>query len=794
MSQAAEERCFHCQLEIPAGADFPVEIEGVSQPMCCVGCQAVASAIVNGGLTQFYQYRSESADRPDEDSQHSWTVYDLPEVQQDFVLQLDGSDRQAQLLLGGITCAACVWLIEQHVQRLPQVSKVRVNASTHRCWISYDESEGSLSEIFASLSDVGFRPQPATDENQNRLLDDENRKALRRLSIAGLGMMQVGMVAIALYGGELFGISDQWQGYLRFISFLFATPVVFYSAVPFYQAAWRAIKTRHLVMDVPVSIAIILAYSASVWATLSSGPDVYFDSVSMFTFLLLIGRYLEMRARHRAGFAAGNLAQLLPPTAHRCDSDKNVETVPLKLINAGDTVMVMSGETIPCDGHVLEGRSQVDESLLTGESMAVAKTVGQNVAAGTVNGESPLWIKVTALGNNTRLSSISRLVAQAEQEKPAQVAIADRVAAYFVAAVLIIAAAVFLFWWQYKPEDALWITLSVLVVTCPCALSLATPVALTAATNRLRRQGLLIVKGHVIETLTKLSRVVFDKTGTLTEGQPTVAKVICHQNDLSEEKVLSLAAALERGNSHPIAKAFRGFEQQLEIENIQSHTGAGVSGLWQGKELRLGRAAFVLVNNPIDTQAIVLAVDGELTAEIFLQDPLRESAEPAISHLGDKQVQIELLSGDATATVCHIAEKLNIGEASALVSPEQKLSKVRSYQEQGETVMMVGDGINDVPVLSGADVSVAMSGASDIAQTHADSLLLSGDLRALPNAIDSSFFARKIISQNMAWAIGYNVCALPLAAAGLVPPYAAAIGMSASSLIVVLNALRLNKL
>ncbi|MBB6523550.1 heavy metal translocating P-type ATPase [Pseudoteredinibacter isoporae] len=792
MSQAAEERCYHCQLEIPAGADFPVEIDGTQQAMCCVGCQAVASAIVNGGLAQFYQYRSESADRPDEDKQQSWAVYDLPEVQQDFVLSLEGTEKQAQLLLGGITCAACVWLIEQHIQRLPQVSKVRVNSSTHRCWITYDEFKGALSEIFASLSDIGFRPQPATDENQNRLLEDENRKALRRLSIAGLGMMQVGMVAIALYGGEMFGISEQWQGYLRLVSWLFASPVVFYSAVPFYQAAWRAIKTRHLVMDVPVSIAILLAYFASVWATISSGPDVYFDSVSMFTFLLLIGRYLEMRARHRAGFAAGNLAQLLPPTAHRCDDEKTVETVPLKLVKAGDTVMVMSGETIPCDGYVQEGRSQVDESLLTGESMAVAKTVGQTVAAGTVNGESPLWIKVSALGDNTRLSSISRLVAQAEQEKPAQVAIADRVSAYFVAAVLLIASAVFLFWWQHKPEDALWITLSVLVVTCPCALSLATPVALTAATNRLRRQGLLIVKGHVIETLTKLNRVVFDKTGTLTEGQPAVEKVVCHQS-LDNDQVLSLAAALERGNSHPIAKAFRGFEQHLDVGDVQSHTGAGVSGQWQGKEVRLGRAAFVLPEGDLDTRAIVLAVEGQLVAEIFLEDSLRGSAAPAITTLQKKNIHIELLSGDATATVCHIAEQLNIRDASAMVSPEEKLTKVQSYQEAGDIVMMVGDGINDVPVLSGADVSVAMSGASDIAQTHADSLLLSGDLQALPKAIESSFFARKIIAQNMSWAIAYNVLALPLAAAGLVPPYAAAIGMSASSLIVVLNALRLNK-
>lgn len=821
--------CYHCDLPVPAGTDFPVEIDGQSRAMCCVGCQAVASAIVNGGLSQFYQYRSEKASTPESLEGSSWAVYDLPDVQQDFVVIADPSSSsnhvQAQLLIGGITCAACVWLIEKHLLRLPQVEKVRVNASTHRCWVELNTDNGLISEVFESLDGIGFKPQAATDENQNKLLDSENRQALRRLGIAGLGMMQVGMVAIALYGGELLGISEQWQGFLRIVSWLFATPVVFYSAVPFYKASYRALKVRHLVMDVPVSIAILLAYFASCWATLNSGPDVYFDSVSMFTFLLLLGRYLEMRARHRAGFAAGNLGRMIPPTAHKvvwsdpkagedasfitAGAAHEVETVPVKSLSANDVVLVMSGETIVCDGVVVAGQSQVDESLLTGESVAVPKQLDSLVAAGTFNGESPLWVKITAIGSQTRLSSISRLVAQAEQEKPAQVALADKLAAYFVAAVLVIAVSVFWYWWQHKPEDALWIALSVLVVTCPCALSLATPVALTAATNTLRRQGLLVSRGHVVELLTRLNRVIFDKTGTLTEGLPSVENVQILAGDYNQTQLLEIAAALESGNSHPIAKAFKPFLGAIRLTELRSFTAQGVEGVYNGEKFKLGKIEFVSaaadslkesLNSSVQSalsafdeqQGLFLSQEGRVLAFISLADPLRKNAKLAVAQLQAKNLQVELLSGDRPATVCHIANVLGIEHASASVSPEQKLAKMQQHQAGSERVMMVGDGINDVPVLSGADLSVAMPGAADIAQTHADCLLLSGDLRVIPLAIDTAHKARKIIRQNISWAVGYNLLALPLAAIGWVPPYVAAIGMSLSSLVVVLNALRLN--
>lgn len=788
--------CFHCDLPLPDDGDFSVEIDGQLQPMCCVGCQAVASAIVSGGLGQFYQFRNGRAERPESDGfKNYYQVYDLLEAQEDFVFSEPGSQhRQAQLLIGGITCAACVWLIEKHLLFLPGVTKVRVNASTHRCWLEYDPEQVALSKVFSSLDHIGFRPQPATDENQSKLLDKENREAQRRLGIAGLGMMQVGMVAIALYGGDMLGITAQWQGFLRIISMIFATPVVFYSAVPFYQAAWRALKTRHLVMDVPVSIAILLAYSASIWSTITSGPNVYFDSVSMFTFLLLIGRYIEMRARHRAGFAGSNLAQLLPITAIKIEAEHQ-QAVPVKTLQVDDAVLVKSGEIIPCDGVVYDGRSRVDESMLTGESRPLEKTAGDAVTAGTLNGESALWLKVSAVGGATRLSAIARLVAQAEQEKPQQVALADRFAAYFVAAVLLVSALVFAVWWQIDPDQALWITLSVLVVTCPCALSLATPVALTTSTNALRRMGLLVSKGHVIEMLTHINRVVFDKTGTLTEGKPSVVAVEVYDSHFSESQVLEIASALEAHSNHPLAKAFKSYSPQANFTQLSSKTALGVEGYWLGDCYRLGRpdyACETVTEQPREGQWLLLSKNHEQLAWIELQDPLRVSARACVQQL-QQSIEVELLSGDNPATVSRIAESLNILHAHGSVSPEQKLEKVQLYQQHGDCVLMVGDGINDVPVLSGADVSVAMPSAADLAQSHADCVLLSSDLGLIPKARALAIKTKKVINQNLIWAISYNLLVLPLAVMGWVPPYLAAVGMSLSSLVVVLNALRLSK-
>ena len=813
---ASANDCFHCGLPVAEGSRYSVRINGADRPMCCPGCEAVAGAIVAGGLDNFYRFRERSSERPEGGSvDERWAAYDLPEVQSAFVrdaeVAVDARPRRiASLLVGGITCAACVWLIEKHLGQIAGVEKVSVNASTQRAQILFTDDQVKVSQLFAALAEIGYRPAAATAANSEQLILQERRAAMRRLGVAGLGTMQVMMFAIALYFGASEGIEHQFEQFFRWVSLVVATPVVCYAAQPFFAAAWRALRTRHLTMDVPVSLAIGLAYGASVYATVFGTGEVYFESVSMFTFFLLLGRAVEMRARHRAGLASGGLAQLLPLAALRLRSGKavtgsgteEVESVPTGALNVGDHILLRPGDTVPADGEVIDGQSGVDESLLSGEAALQQKVVGSPVFAGSVNGDSSLVVRVTAAGAGTRLSAIERLVESAQLEKPTQVALADRIAGRFVAAVLLISIAAFVFWWQRAPEDAFWVALSVLVVTCPCALSLATPAALAAATLRLQELGLLIARGHVLEALPGITRVVFDKTGTLTEGEPRLTHIEILREGVGEADARNIAAALEARNNHPLARAFRPWSGNLSAAGLRAITGRGVEGEIDGNGYRLGRVDFALESavehQPISPpqgqgQWLLLADAQGPVAWFGLGDKVRASAAPAVASLESDGLASALLSGDQSAEVERLAQLTGIADYTAGAAPEEKLAHIQRAQAQGERLLMVGDGINDVPVLSGADVSVAMMSAADLAQSRADAILLQGDLQALPRAFALARKCRTIIRQNLVWAIAYNLLALPLAFLGLVPPWAAAVGMSLSSLIVVLNALRLSR-
>nr|WP_100169401.1 heavy metal translocating P-type ATPase [Microbulbifer agarilyticus] len=809
--------CFHCGLPVADGSQYSVIIDGVDRPMCCPGCEAVAGAIVAGGLDNFYRFRENSSERPESSSQDQrWQAYDLPQVQAEFVRDFSGSLpgvdtaqplKVASLLVGGITCAACVWLIEKQLMALAGVHRVSVNASTHRAQIVLDLAQVKLSELFAALTRIGYRPSPATAANNELLIQQERRSAMRRLGVAGLGTMQVMMFAIALYFGGNKGIDSQFEQFFRWVSLVVATPVVCYAAQPFFAAAWRALRSGHLIMDVPVSLAIGLAYGASVYATVFETGEVYFESVSMFTFFLLLGRFVEMRARHRAGLASGGLAQLLPLAALRRGEGGELESVPVAALAVGEHILLRPGDTVPVDGVVTEGASGVDESILTGESELQQKACGSRVFAGSVNGDSSLTVRISTAGSGTRLSAIEKLVEQAQLDKPEQAALADRIAGRFIAAVLCIAVAAFVFWWQQDPGRAFWVALSVLVVTCPCALSLATPAALAAATLRLQQLGLLVAKGHVLETLPTVDRVIFDKTGTLTEGAPQLRAVVPLRDGFSRDAARDIAAALEAQNNHPLARAFRPWFANRSASNLRSVTGQGVAGVCEGVEYRLGAPGFVseILSGNTSAAGIALSAPAEPgqwlllgdaagpVAWLGLGDDMRPSATGAVRMLGEQGVAVELLSGDQSAEVPRLAGLAGIGDYQAGASPEQKLQRLRRLQGEGERVLMIGDGINDVPVLSGADVSVAMMSAADLAQSRADAILLKGDLCALPRAFALAASCRKIIRQNLSWAILYNLLALPLAFLGLVPPWAAAIGMSLSSLLVVVNALRLSR-
>lgn len=772
--------------------------------MCCPGCQAVAIAIVDGGLENFYQFRTSSNDRPELAAQEPqrWDIYDLPEVQAEFVIPFDDGVKQANLLLEGISCAACSWLIETHLKKNPAIHSVTVNLSTHRCAIVWD-AQYPLSNIFQSLTAIGYLPRPATDDQQQQLIKKENRIALFRIGVAGFGTMQAMMVAVGMYTGA----TDFWLDFLRWLSMLVATPVVFFSAWPFFQAAWRSIQMRHLVMDVPVALAIGLAYSASVWATISGTGEVYFESVSMFTLFLLVGRYVELRARHRNRLAFGNLAQLMPLTACCLREENGCEverSMPIKTLHLGDLILVKAGETFPCDGRVLAGESAVVEALLTGESRPVSKKSGDMVIAGTLNNHSPLKVEVTALGAATQLSAIERLATQAADEKPQQVLAADRIARFFIARLLIVCTAVFAFWLWYRPEQALWVTLSVLVVTCPCALALAMPAALSAATANLRKRGFLVARGHVVEALNNVTRVIFDKTGTLTKGKFAVelVKPIGDASD-SNERLLGLAAALESGSNHPLAAAFHHWQDRYKATDIKQVTAAGVEGRIEGVIYRLGTAGFAtgLLAEAVEPLELpdslhtwlLLASERQPLAWIALVDEVRPDAANLIQRLNARGIAVELLSGDQSGAVAQLAQQLGISDYSAGAKPGDKLSHLSRRQAAGDKVLMIGDGINDVPVLAGADVSVAMASASDLAQTRADSVLLNDRLDVIADALEIAQRTKAVITQNLRFSLVYNLLALPLAAAGMIPPWLAAIGMTASSLIVIFNALRLTK-
>jgi Cu2+-exporting ATPase len=773
--------------------------------MCCPGCQAVAMAIVDGGLDNFYQFRTSTSERPasvDAD-QNRWAIYDLHEVQTEFVIPFEGSIKQANLLLEGISCAACSWLIETHLKQNPAVKSVTVNLGTHRCAVVWD-SEQPLSQIFQSLASIGYLPRPATDDQQQQLIKKENRIALFRIGVAGFGTMQVMMVAVGMYTGA----TDFWLDFLRWLSMLVATPVVFFSAWPFFQAAWRSIRMRHLVMDVPVALAIGLAYVASVWATVTSTGEVYFESVSMFTLFLLVGRYVELRARHRNRLAFGNLAQLMPLTAcclREQDGCELEQPTPLKALLPGDRVRVKPGETFPCDGRVVIGESTVVEALLTGESRPVAKQPGDLVIGGTLNNHSPLTVEVIAVGAATQLSAIERLATQAAEEKPQQVLAADRIARFFIARLLVICSLVFAFWLWYQPEHALWVTLSVLVVTCPCALALAMPAALSAATANLRQRGFLVARGHVVETLNSVNRVIFDKTGTLTKGQFKVVQVVpCEGDQVDKDHILGLAAALEQGSNHPLAAAFHLWSDAYQAQEIKQTTAGGVEGRIGGRIYRLGTLEFALEHLPHNHLGslalpdghyswLLLANDQQPLAWIALEDELRPDAKDLVQTLKARGIAVELLSGDQSGAVSGFAQQVGIDDYVAGAKPGDKLSHLARRQAEGDKVLMIGDGINDVPVLSGADVSVAMASASDLAQTRADAVLLNDHLSVIADALDIAQRTKAIIRQNLRFSLVYNLLALPLAAAGLVPPWLAALGMTASSLIVIFNALRLTR-
>lgn len=793
--------CFHCNEPIPLNTKFEIVIDDQVRTMCCRGCLGVAEAILNAGLSHYYDYRTQPGVKQSSlvpEALNLYSAYDLEEIQQDFVYKSQQLDT-VSLSIEGITCAACSWLIEHKLQQLAGVTSVRVNSTTQRALISWDKNVVKLSEILNQISLIGYQASPYQVDEQETKTKNEGRRFLLRLGLAGFATMQVMMFAFALYAGYFTDLETEYRDYFRWISMIFAAPVVFYSAQPFYFSATRALLSGKINMDVSVSLAILGAYVASCIATINGTGEVYFESVSMFTFFLLLGRYFEQNARNTASVSASNLHKLVPLTAHVL-GENTITDSPAKTLKLKDKIIVYPGETIAADGIIIKGKTAIDEAMLTGEQMPITKQQQDNVFAGTINLDQTITIEVTAVGQNQLVAEIIRLQEIASNNRPAIAEYTDVLGHYFSTLVIIIAALTYVVWYFIEPANAFWITLSVLVATCPCALALATPTAITCATAQFTQLGIIIRKNGVFETLPNVDHVVFDKTGTLTCGKFTITNIKCSNHD-SESRLLVLASALESESTHPIAKAFSGyFNAEIIVSNRQQTVGKGIQGSIQGKLYKIGSLNFVTKNPAkkaiantrlLTNQKIWLSCDNEIIASFELQDSLRPDSKQTIDNLKQSGINVSIASGDSSDQVSLLAQDLGIQNVRQGLMPKDKLSFIEALQNQKKTVVMFGDGINDAPVLAGANLSIAMESGTSVAKNSADMILLGDHLNQFHKALKIAKKTKAIIYQNLIWAVAYNLIILPLAVTGYVVPYIAALGMSASSLIVVSNSLRL---
>ena len=788
--------CFHCGLPVPEHTHLPIVYDNQEQPTCCVGCQAVAQGIIDAGLGSYYKNRTaqaEKAELPPDEIMAQLKLYDLPEVQAEFVETLPEHQREATLMLGGITCAACVWLIEQRLMRQAGINQVELNYSTQRARVRWDETRVQLSAILSLIQKTGYTAAPYDAQKMEAQTLRERKSMLIRLAIAAFASMQTMMFALPTY---LFGdIEPPYLAMLHWGAFFMVLPAMFYAALPFYQGAWRDLKNGRTGMDTPVALAISLTFIAGVGAlAVQSQQGLYFESIAMFVFFLLLGRFMEHSARRKAGDAAERLVKLVPAFCHRLPRypEETSEEAAVASLAVGDVLLVRAGEVVPVDGVVLSGESEINEAMLTGEHLPVVKFSGCLVTAGTLNVASPLIICASEVDNQTRLAHIVKLLDKALAQKPRLAELAERYASGF--------------------------TLSLLVITCPCALSLATPAALAASTGKLASEGVLIAHGQALENLAQITDAVFDKTGTLTQGKLAISHIYAFANhQLYDEttfsgcpgELIAIAQALEHQSEHPIAQAFFRLphDAPLAVTQRQNHIGQGITAQIAQQTWAIGRADFVAQIAPSAPQRqpenlpdglpagsiIMLGNEHGFQAAFILRDETKPHAAAMLAELHARGIATHVLSGDHPGAVNQLADQLAIARRRAQATPEDKLAYVQALQNQGKRVLMLGDGINDAPVLAAANVSLAVAGSADVAREGADVILLQDDLALIPRLLRQARRTRRVIRQNLIWASVYNLIVVPLAVAGWVTPWLAAIGMSASSLIVVGNALRLRK-
>ena len=781
------EGCFHCSEPLPA-APTTAHIDGLTRDFCCEGCAAAAQWIRDANLVDYYRLRSEPGGRAATDADARLAAFDRDDVQAGHVREVDGV-REITVLTDGMRCAACAWLVDRALAREPGVREVVANAVTGRIRITWDPARTTLSAPLGRLAGLGYMPYLASGGSRERERRAQRNRDLVRIGVAGLVSIQAMMFAEALYLDVYRQMPLATRDFFRWITLLLSTPVVFWCGWPFIEGMLRELRNRHLGMDTLIASSTLLAYFASVFETIRGGAHVWYDAAVMFVFLLLGARMLEQRARRIAVAQVDTLARARPELATRELADGAREVVPTAALVPGDIACIAAGDTVPADGILLDAPARFEEALLTGEAHPVARVPGDTIHAGTVCREAPARIRVERVGAGTRLSQLESLVERAQSHRPRAARLADAVSGRFVAGILLAAVLVYIGWRIHDPSRALEVTIALLVISCPCALSLAVPTALSVAHGSLARLGVLSTRPDALGTLATVTDLVFDKTGTLGSGEPVLARTETPGGRVDAREARAVASALERDSLHPIARAFAGHDAGLPVASVEEFPGQGISGIVDGRAWRLGRAEFATGGR--DDGALWLG-DGRVAAARFvLEEPLRADAAAAVAGLRDLGVDVQLSSGDAADSVEAFAARLDIARAASRQSPEDKLAGVHALQAAGHTVAMVGDGLNDAPVLAGADVSIAIGSGAALAHRAAGLVLTAPSLLRLPAAIRLARRTRAIVRQNLAWALGYNLVAIPLAAAGLVTPWVAALGMAVSSLIVTLNALRL---
>lgn len=710
------------------------------------------------------------------------------------VRRLPNGEAETWIAVEGMVCAACAQTLEAALSAVPGVRSARVTVMTQRARVRWQPAAAPPSALYRAIAQAGYAPYPADSADFEAARRSAARLALWRLLVAAAAMMQVMMYAAPEYVVAPGEIAPDLLRLLRWAQWMVTLPVMLFCAWPILRNAVRSLRARRVAMDLPAALGIVLAFAASTQATFSGEGHVWFDSVTMFVFFLLLARWLEGKARERATARLEALGRTLPATVSRRGPDGAFETVPVGRLAEGDILRVPAGEAFAADGVVISGNTQASEALLTGESVPLAKPCGAAVRAGSVNLQNPVLVRVERVGADATLGQIRQLVDQAAAARPGWMRAADRWATAFLIGVLVLAGAAWLGWHVVDPSRALSVAIAVLIVTCPCALSLATPAAMLSATAALARHGIWLRSPAALERLARVDHVAFDKTGTLTQGTPALVRVTCERAGVTPTQAHAMAAALAQWSGHPASRAIASAAPAVVLATgVQEIAGAGLSGWIDGRLYRLGRADFASPSACATAPrcGTWLADDDGLIAHFEIDDPLREDAGAAIVELQSAGVSVALLSGDAPARVARLAARVPLSEAQGGMTPQAKLERIRAWQRAGGTVAMVGDGINDGPALAGADISITLGEASRLAQEQAAVVLASGRLADIGRARAMSQRAVAAMRQNLTWAMAYNAACVPLAALGFMPPWAAGLGMALSSILVIGNGMRL---